>query len=276
MFTQLAENVDAPANGYLKGAPFAVKDLIGVAGMQRTGGSASGNTKPYPRDSTAVAALRRHGGVIIGLANLHELAFGASSANPVYGAVANPAAPGCIPGGSSGGSAAVVAAGVVPAALGTDTGGSIRIPAACCGVVGFKPTYDAVSREGVIEVASSLDQVGPLGRTVLDCALAFSALCDLDHFPGLLDRSLAGLRIARLGGYFGSPLHEDVRLALDDAFARINLDGAQIVNATVEGVELASAIYFTVVHAEASCEHEDRLRRRANALGEDVRLRLEI
>lgn len=276
MFTQLVTSVDTPAIGYLKGAPFAVKDLIGVAVMQRSGGSASGSTEPYPKDSTAVAALRRHGGVIIGLANLHELAFGASSANPVYGAVVNPAAPGCIPGGSSGGSAAVVAAGVVPVALGTDTGGSIRIPAACCGVVGFKPTYDAVSRNGVIEVASSLDHVGPLGRSVLDCAIAFSALCDLDPFPGLPDRPLDGVRVARLGGYFESPLHQDVRNALDDACARMSTDGAQLGSATVDGVELASAIYFAVVHAEAACSHEERLRHCADAIGEDVRLRLEI
>ena len=158
--TQLVAEVPAVADGYLNGMPIAVKDLIGVAGLQRTGGSASEPTTEVADDAACVAALRRHGGVIIGLANLHELALGANSVNPVYGAVVNPAAPDRIPGGSSGGSAALVAAGVVPVALGSDTGGSIRIPAACCGVVGFKPSHGAVALDGVMRVGDSLDTVG--------------------------------------------------------------------------------------------------------------------
>jgi aspartyl-tRNA(Asn)/glutamyl-tRNA(Gln) amidotransferase subunit A len=276
LFTQVADSLPAPEEGYLRGAPFAVKDLIGVAGMQRTAGSASESREPFPRDAASVAAIKRHGGVIIGLANLHELAFGASSANPVFGTVMNPAAPHCIPGGSSGGSAAAVAAGVVPVALGTDTGGSIRIPAACCGVVGFKPSYEAVSREGVIEVGASLDHVGPIGRTVLDCAYAFAALTDLPAFPGLPDRPLDGLRVARLGGHFEQPLDAQVRGALDSAAGRMRLDGAQVETALVEGAELASAIYFVTVLGESGCEHAERLRLHAGRLGADVRVRLEI
>jgi aspartyl-tRNA(Asn)/glutamyl-tRNA(Gln) amidotransferase subunit A len=276
LFTQLADHLPAPAGGYLRGAPFAVKDLIGVAGMQRTAGSASESREPFARDSASVAAIRRHGGVVIGLANLHELAFGASSANPVFGTVMNPAAPQCIPGGSSGGSAAAVAAGVVPVALGTDTGGSIRIPAACCGVVGFTPSYGAVPREGVIEVGASLDHVGPIGRTVLDCAYAFAALTDLPAFPGLADRALTGLRVARLGGHFEQPLVAEVRVALDTACERMRLDGAQVETVLVEGAELASAIYFVTVLGESGCEHAERLRLHAGRLGADVRVRLEI
>jgi aspartyl-tRNA(Asn)/glutamyl-tRNA(Gln) amidotransferase subunit A len=277
MFTQLVNEVPPGSKGgYLRGAPFAIKDLIGVAGMQRTAGSASENAEPYPHDAASVAAIRRHGGVVIGLANLHELAFGASSANPVFGRVVNPAAPQCIPGGSSGGSAAAVAAGVVPVALGTDTGGSIRIPAACCGVVGFKPSYDAVPRGGVIEVAETLDHVGPIGRTVLDCSLAFAALSDLPEFPGLPDRSSGGLHVARLVGHFEQPLDPDVRAALDDACEHLRLDGARVGTITLEGAELASAIYFVTVLSEAGCEHAERLRQHAAKLGEDIRSRLEI
>lgn len=276
LFTQLADEAAPPADGYLRGAPFAVKDIIGVAGLQRTGGSASESREPFPDDAPSVAALRRHGGVVIGLANLHELAFGASSANPVFGHVVNPAAPQCIPGGSSGGSAAAVAAGVVPVALGTDTGGSIRIPAACCGVTGFKPSYDAVPRAGVMEVAETLDHVGPIGRTVLDCALAFAALSDLPDFPGLPDRPLDGLRVARLAGHFESPLDPDVRSALGAAGERMRLDGASVHAAMLQGAELASAIYFVTVLAEAGCAHAERLQHHADRLGEDVRVRLEI
>jgi oxamate carbamoyltransferase len=275
LFTHVADSLQEPVHGYLRGAPFAVKDLIGVAGMPRTAGSASEGREPFPRDAICVAAMKRHGGVVIGLANLHELAFGASSANPVFGTVVNPAAPHCIPGGSSGGSAAVVAAGVVPVALGTDTGGSIRIPAACCGVVGFKPSYEAVSREGVIEVGQSLDHVGPIGRTVLDCAYAFAALTDLQEFPCLRNRPLDGLRVARLGGHFEQPLDPEVRLALDSACERMRFDGAQVETTIVEGAELASAVYFVTVLSESGCEHAERLRLHAPRLGADVRVRLE-
>lgn len=276
LFTQVVESFPAPTDGYLGGAPFAVKDLIGVAGMQRTAGSDSEDRKPFPRDAASVAAIRRHGGVVVGLANLHELAFGGSSANPVFGTVVNPASPHCIPGGSSGGSAAAVAAGIVPVALGTDTGGSIRIPAACCGVVGFKPSYDAVSREGVIEVAASLDHVGPIGRTVTDCAYAFAALTEIPRFPGLRERSLEGLRVARLVGHFEHPLDPDVRNTLDCACDQMGGDGAQVETATIEGAELASAIYFVTVLGEAGCEHAERLRLNGSKLGDDVRIRLEI
>ena len=276
MFTQLADSLPSPADGYLRGAPFAVKDLIGVGGMQRTAGSASETTALFPRDSASVAAIKKHGGVVIGMANLHELAFGGTSANPVFGTVLNPAAPLCIPGGSSGGSAAAVAAGVVPFALGTDTGGSIRIPASCCGVVGFKPSFEAVSREGVIEVGESLDHVGPIGRTVLDCAYAFAALTDLPECPGLQDRSMQGLNVARLGGHFEQPLDVDVRLALDAASSRMRLDGAKVEMAMVEDAELASAIYFVTVLSESGCEHAERVRLHAAKLGADVRVRMEI
>src|SRR5690606_26517114 len=178
------------ARGYLNGEPVAVKDMIGVQGMPRTGGSASSTSAPFHSDSAAVALVKQHGGAVIGLTTPHELAFGANSDNPVYGRVINPITPERIPGGSSGGSAAAVAAGIVDVALGTDTGGSVRIPAARCGVVGFKPSYDAVSREGVIDIASTLDHVGPIGRNVDVCARVFAAMTDLPAAPSIPDTAL--------------------------------------------------------------------------------------
>ncbi|MDF3834996.1 amidase [Cupriavidus basilensis] len=275
-FTYLPERLAPPADGYLRGVPFAVKDLIGVAGMPRTGGSASSDASPFAADAAAVAAMKRQGGVAMGLANLHELALGANSANPVFGRVLNPLSPERIPGGSSGGSAAAVAAGIVDVALATDTGGSIRIPAACCGVVGFKPSYDAVSREGVIDVAASLDHVGPIGRTVMDCARSFAALTGLPAFPGLSERPLRGLRVARLGGFFDAPLDTHVRAAMQHGAQVLTDDGARVFDSVVSGMDLAPAIQYITVSTEAAAAHSERLRDCGEKLGEDVRVRLEM
>lgn len=275
-FTRLPERLELPAAGYLHGVPFAVKDLIGVAGLPCSGGSASSDDTPRTHDAPAVAALRRQGGVLIGLANLHELAFGANSANPVFGHVVNPLSPTRIPGGSSGGSAAAVAAGIVDLALATDTGGSIRIPAACCGVVGFKPSYDAVPREGAIEMSASLDHIGPIGRSVMDCARAFAALMDEPEFPGLSDAPLRGLRATRLQGFFAQPLDAGVRGALDDATRVLADDGATLAEAEIPGVELAPAIQFAIISTEAAASQAERLRSAPERLGEDVRVRLEM
>ncbi|MDH5858711.1 amidase [Lampropedia aestuarii] len=277
-FTYLPEQAPSSglAGGYLAGLPMVVKDMIGVAGMPCTGGSASSSTEAWSSDSAAVAALKQQGAVIIGLANLHELAFGASSANPVYGRVINPLTPERIPGGSSGGSAAVVAAGIVDVALGTDTGGSVRIPAACCGVVGFKPSYDAVSRTGVIDISASLDHVGPIGRSVGHCAQAFAALTGLPYSPPLPDLPLQGLRVGLLGGFFAEPLSAPVRAAVQQAVQLLQRDGAQILPVEIEDVELAPAIQFMTISTEAATALGERLYDHGEQLGEDVRVRLEM
>lgn len=275
--TYLAPPDAAIASGYLSGVPLVVKDMIGVQGLPRTAGSASSDTAPFARDSAAVAALKRQGAVVIGLSNLHELAFGPSSNNPVHGQVVNPASPQRIPGGSSGGSAAAVAAGIVDLALGTDTGGSIRIPAACCGVVGFKPSYDAVSRDGVIDISSSLDHVGPIGRSVTDCANAFAALTGLDALPQLPERTVQGLRVGRLGGFFADPLSDDVRIAMQRAARLLQHDGARLIDIDeITGMTLAPAIQFMTISAEAATALHERLRSAGERLGEDVRVRLEM
>lgn len=277
-FTHLPDQVcpSQAASGYLAGVPLVVKDMIGVQGMPRTGGSASSTTEPFDTDSAAVALIKKHGGLIIGLATPHELAFGANSDNPVYGRVINPITPERIPGGSSGGSAAAVAAGIVDVALGTDTGGSVRIPAACCGVVGFKPSYDAVSREGVIEIAPTLDHIGPIGRTVEACARVFAATTDLPGAPNIPDTPLRGLKVGILDGFFADPLSQAVRLSLQQTLRLMEDDGASSVTVSIEDVALAPAIYFMTVSTEAAESLGKRVRQTPAQLGEDVRVRLEM
>ncbi|MGZ5080637.1 MAG: amidase, partial [Usitatibacter sp.] len=196
--------------------------------------------------------------------------------NPHFGRVVNPAAPDRIPGGSSGGSAAAIAAGIVRIAVGTDTAGSIRIPAACCGIAGFKPSYDAVPRDGVLDLAPTLDHVGPMGRTVEDCAAMFAAMLDLPAVPAWRYRDLAGRTVARLGRYFEQPLDEEVRRALDAAARALARDGARCVERTIEGVEAASAIQLMTICGEATAIHAERARTRGHEMGEDVRVRVEM
>jgi aspartyl-tRNA(Asn)/glutamyl-tRNA(Gln) amidotransferase subunit A len=275
-FTYLPARLEPAGRGILAGVPVAVKDLMLVKGMPITAGSNAMDAEVAPRDAQVVARLRRAGAVIVGLANLHEFAYGITSDNPRFGRVVNPAAPSRIPGGSSGGSAAAVAAGIVPLAVGTDTAGSIRVPAACCGITGFKPSYDALPRDGVLDLAFSLDHVGPMGRTVDDCAVMFAALLDLPGVPRWTRDSVAGLTLARLGGYFAEPLDQEVRGALDEAFAALAKEGARRIDRDIEGIELGAAIRFNTISAEATAFHDERLKARGERYGEDVRVRLEI
>jgi Asp-tRNA(Asn)/Glu-tRNA(Gln) amidotransferase A subunit family amidase len=275
-FTFLPERLEESVAGLLAGVPVAVKDLMLVKGMPLTSGSKAMDAVTATRDAEVVARLRRAGAVVVGLTNLHEFAYGITSDNPRFGRVVNPAAPSRIPGGSSGGSAAAVAAGIVRLAVGTDTAGSIRIPAACCGIVGFKPSYDALPREGVVDLAHSLDHVGPMGLAVDDCAVMFAAMLGLAAVPKWTRADLAGITIARLGGYFDAPLDGEVRGALDAAMTALAADGSRNVERTIEGVELAPAIQLNTIAAEATAFHADRLRARGADYGEDVRVRIEM
>jgi aspartyl-tRNA(Asn)/glutamyl-tRNA(Gln) amidotransferase subunit A len=275
-FTFLPERLAPAGTGLLAGVPIVVKDLMKVSGMPLTGGGKAMGREVARRDAEVVARMKRAGAVVVGLANLHEFAYGITSDNPHFGRVVNPAAASRIPGGSSGGSAAAVAAGIVRHATGTDTGGSIRVPAACCGVVGFKPSYDALPREGVIDLAASLDHVGPITHSVDDSAVMFAAMLGLDAMPRWVRRDLSAVRVARLGGYFAEPLDAEVAAALDDATAALARGGARCAEASVPAAELSPALLLVTIAAEATAFHADRLRERGSDFGDEVRMRLEM
>lgn len=268
---QLGQGAPMP----LLGVPFAAKDLMAVAGLSRTDGTGGPASEPAAADALAVARLRAAGAIPVGMANLHELAYGITSENPHHGHVANPRGPGRIAGGSSGGSAAAVAAGIVRFAIGTDTGGSIRIPASCCGVVGFKPSFDAVPRDGVSTLGMSLDHVGPIAATVADAALAYAIMAGQPaHVPRR--RPLRGLRIGVPREAVLAPLAEDVAGVVTAAVERMRRDGADVVAIDLPGFEASAALQFVTLCSEATERHWERLVDRPETLGADVRMRLEM
>ena len=251
--------------GPLEGVPVAHKDVFVTRDFATTAGSKilSGYRSPF--DATVVQRLRAAGMVSLGKLNCDEFAMGSSNENSAYGAVTNPWDTTRVPGGSSGGSAAAVAAGLTPAATGTDTGGSIRQPAAFCGITGIKPTYGRASRYGMIAYASSLDQAGPMARSAEDCALLLSAMCgpDLDrdstsldvpaeNFSAKLDNSLAGLRVGIPKEFFGDGLASDVRSAIDAALTQLQTLGAKLVPISLPRTELSIPVYYIIAPAEAS------------------------
>lgn len=259
----------------LAGVPVAVKDLMQVAGFPQTNGSGGPKPAPATRDAVAVARLRDAGALVIGTTNLHELAYGITSENPHYGWVVNPRRADYTPGGSSGGSAAAVAAGIVRLAVGTDTAGSIRLPASCCGVVGFKPSFDAVPRDGAQTLGASLDHVGPIGASVADAALAYSIMAGQPaRTAGRAP--LAGVRVGVPRNYFFDPLAEDVARAVHAALERMRADGAELVGVDLPGVEQSAALQFVTLCSEATELHWQRLGEAPETLGADVRVRLEI
>ena len=251
--------------GPLEGVPIAHKDAFVTKDFATTAGSKILQGYRSPFDATVVQRLRDAGMVTLGKLNCDEFAMGSSNENSAYGAVTNPWDTSRIPGGSSGGSAAAVAARLTPAATGTDTGGSIRQPASFCGVTGIKPTYGRASRYGMIAYASSLDQAGPMARNAEDCALLLSAMCgpDLDrdstsldvpteNFSAKLGDSLQGLRIGIPKEFFGEGLATDVRTAIDAALKTLEAQGAKLVPITLPRTELAIPVYYIIAPAEAS------------------------
>lgn len=260
----------------LLGVPVGVKDLMAVKGFPLTGGTKNSTGQPSPDDALAIARLRDAGALILGTTNLHELAYGITSENPHYGFVGNPQGLGFTAGGSSGGSAAAVAAGIVPAAIGTDTAGSIRIPAACCGVVGFKPSYDAISRQGAMDLGPTLDHLGPIAASVDDAALLFSVMAGMTaQVPQRLS-SLKGIRVGVPSNYFFQPLAPDVEQAINQTLEQMQSDGAELVPIALPGVENSAALQFATLCSEATAVHWERLVHKPQTLGADVRVRLEI
>ena len=259
--------------GALEGVPIAHKDIFVTKDFVTTAGSRMLQTYRSPFDATVVAKLAAQGVVTLGKVNCDEFAMGSSNENSAICAVGhtqvepvrNPWDTTRIPGGSSGGSAAAVAARLAPAATGTDTGGSIRQPASFCGITGIKPTYGRASRYGMVAFASSLDQAGPMARSAEDCALLLSAMCgpDLDRDSTSLDvpaedyslklnDSVEGLRIGIPKEFFGDGLSADVRAAIDAALKEYEKLGAKLVPITLPRTELSIPVYYIIAPAEAS------------------------
>ena len=248
----------------LCGVPVALKDVLCLEGAETTAGSRILRGFRPPYTATAVQRLLDAGAVVVGRTNCDEFAMGSSNENSAYGPVRNPWDPERVPGGSSGGSAAAVAAHMVPLSLGTDTGGSIRQPAALCGVVGFKPTYGRVSRYGLIAFASSLDQIGPFARTVEDAALAYAVIAGHDPADGTssptavedpfaqLREGVEGLRLGVPREYFGAGLDPGVRSAVEAALEVLASLGATLEEVSLPSTEAALSTYYIIAPAECS------------------------
>jgi aspartyl-tRNA(Asn)/glutamyl-tRNA(Gln) amidotransferase subunit A len=276
-----AELAAGKDRGPLHGIPMAVKDFFYTRGVLTTGGSAIYRNFVPDRDAFAVARLEAAGAVMLGKLNMHELAYGITSANPHFGAVTNPWNVKHSPGGSSGGSGAAVAAGLVYAALGTDTGGSIRIPASFCGTVGLKPTYGRVSRRGVMPLSWSLDHVGPLTSSVRDAALVLNAIAGHDPADASSSRRpvvdfvpdddcpVRGLRIGFPQNFFFERLDPGVELCVRGAIARLQSLGAEVKPVTLPDISAVNAVARMILLCEASAVLEPHLANRGQ-FGPDV------
>jgi aspartyl-tRNA(Asn)/glutamyl-tRNA(Gln) amidotransferase subunit A len=250
--------------GPLTGVPIAHKDVLMTAGLRTTCGSRMLADFVAPYDAFVVERLKRAGTVLVGKTNMDEFAMGSSNETSHFGPVKNPWNLDCVPGGSSGGSAASVAARLVPAATGTDTGGSIRQPAALSGICGLKPTYGVCSRYGLVAFASSLDTPGPFARTAEDCALLLNAMAGHDardstslarpteDYTRDLAHPLAGLTIGLPKEYFGEGLDPEVAAAVDAAIALFRREGATTVAIELPAVKLSVPVYYVIAPAEAS------------------------
>jgi aspartyl-tRNA(Asn)/glutamyl-tRNA(Gln) amidotransferase subunit A len=270
----------------LLGLPLGIKDMIDVAGVATTAGSKSFSESTPAEDASAVLRLKLSGGVIMGKTNTHEIALGVTGVNLHFGAVRNPWDPTHITGGSSSGSAAAVASGMCLAAIGTDTGGSIRIPAALCGVVGLKPTYGRVSTRGVVPLSWNLDHVGPLTHTVWDAALMLSVMGGFDpHDPAsvniAMDDTLAHIgdgvrnwRVALAVGEFFEVSDPEVLSAVDKA-AQIFKDlGAQVEKVDMPWLKELALANGQMTQADGATFHRERLKDHPEWFGEDVLQRL--
>ena len=260
-----ADQLRASGNStVLCGVPIAHKDIFCTNGVRTSCGSKMLDNFVPPYDATVVDNFSRAGTIVLGKTNMDEFAMGSSNETSYYGAVKNPWDTNCVPGGSSGGSAAAVAARLTPAATATDTGGSIRQPAALCGITGLKPTYGRVSRWGMIAFASSLDQGGPMARTAEDCALMLNTMASFDpkdstsidrpvpDYTAELQNSLQGLKIGVPKEYFSEGLNSGTEQAVRDALAEYEKLGAQLLEISLPHSHLAVPAYYVIAPAEAS------------------------
>jgi aspartyl-tRNA(Asn)/glutamyl-tRNA(Gln) amidotransferase subunit A len=276
--------------GPLHGVPFALKDLYCTKGIATTGGSRILRDWIPDEDSTAMARLTAAGGILLGKLNMHEFAYGPEGINPHYGTTWNPwdARAHRVSGGSSSGSGGAVAAGLCPGALGSDTGGSIRIPASLCGITGLRPTYGRVSRAGVLPLAWSLDHVGPMCRTAADCALMLGAMAGYDprdpttsvlpvpDYGAALTGVVTGLRIGVLRGSFLDSTGAGQRRAVEQAIETLEGLGASARDVNLDTVKHSAAASYAVISAESYAYHEPWIRTRAREYGADVLERLRV
>lgn len=271
--------------GPFHGVPIAYKDLFCTRGVRTTAGSLIFRDFVPDYDATVVERLNAAGAVSVGKTNLHELAFGITSRNPHFGPVLNPLDTSRLAGGSSGGSASAIAAGLVPMALGTDTGGSVRIPASFCGIAGLKPTYGRVSRHGVLPLAFSLDHVGPLGSSIEDCALAMNVMAGPDPRDASCVRTappdfnvppasdLKGLRIGLPANFFFDRVNQDVAQAVHGSARKLEQLGAQVREVRLPNLEDANFAARIVQFGEVAAVYANK--RDMSQFGEDVRALIE-
>jgi aspartyl-tRNA(Asn)/glutamyl-tRNA(Gln) amidotransferase subunit A len=260
--------------GPLHGIPVSLKDLVDQRGVPTTAASRVIDPVPAVRDAPITRALREAGAILVGKTNLHEFALGTTSDESAFGPVRHPAVLDRSPGGSSGGSAVAVATGMSFASIGTDTGGSIRIPASACGIVGLKPGIGEVSTEGVIPLSRTLDHAGPLTRTVADAALVYEALTGT-RVPLTSPGGLAGHRLGTLDGYFTARLEPEVRHAFEHACRTLERAGATLVRVEVPHAATIPAVYLGILFPEAAAYHASMLERRPDRYSPGVRARFE-
>jgi len=257
----LLDSGELKSGGRLAGVPIAIKDNMSTTGILTTCAShiLDGYIPPY--DATVVERLYAEGAIVIGKTNMDEFAMGTSTESSYYGPTKNPHNPDCVPGGSSGGSAATVAAGEVAISLGSDTGGSVRCPASFCGVVGLKPTYGAVSRYGLISYANSLEQIGPIASTVADVAFLHSIIAGYDPKDSTsvevdteigIDCNVAGLTIGVPAQYFGEGIDPAVESAVWDGIHHLEDEGATYSEVDMPHTDYALAAYYIIAMSEAS------------------------
>lgn len=258
------ERIDSGSAAMLTGIPIAVKDNICTEGVCTTCSSRMLESFVPPYDASVMTALKREGCVLLGKTSMDEFAMGGSNQTSAFAKTCNPYDLGRVPGGSSGGSAAAVSASLAPCALGSDTGGSIRQPAAFCGVTGIKPTYGRVSRYGLIAYASSLDQIGPICTNAADCAIMLNALCFHDErdatsarvpvpdFTERLGQSVRGMRIALPREFYSDDIDDEVKEAVLAAAKELEAQGAQLVECTMPSLKFAIPAYYLIACAEAA------------------------
>jgi aspartyl-tRNA(Asn)/glutamyl-tRNA(Gln) amidotransferase subunit A len=262
--------------GALLGVPIAVKDLFATRALRTTAGSRILRDWVPSRDAAAVARLRAAGAIILGKTNLHEFAYGVTNANPWWGVARNPHDPRRSPGGSSGGSAIAVVAGLCAGALGSDTGGSIRIPASLCGCVGLKPTFGAIPLDGAVPLGWSLDHAGPLARTVDDAGLLLDVLGGRHEGPTARRVPTRGLRVGVLRGPIMQNVQPWVARQVDAAARGLRRRGLRVREVRIPEIEWTVATQLVTLRAEASAVHGRWIRTRPGAYGSDVRTRLQL